>query len=544
MSLVPEDDAAAKSAPRSAPELAVLLLELARIVKARRFYGAGDARLVEVFGRSLRAWRADLSRSGALTLEIHAAGFSELGGGGLLHHARLEDLLRDLQARSVESVSFDADMDGDALAAFADLVAAEPPDGAEAASFDERLQRVVPVGISVRLRAEAPAAARSDASEPAPAVAATAELEQADAAELGRDAGVSPEADTLPMDPSEQLSQLDMLLAELEVCETPSDYQDLARRSLVEAERMRENSAVVRVLERFAGDAESKQNRVQDVAASLLERFSTGDALGSLLDRVAHAEGGEQVRAVQILALVGEPIVAPVLDRMAAFPERIRRERLAPLVLALGERCVPELMRRLDLSDRGASRSAALLLGMLQHPAAIPRLAELSLDADLALRDEAGKALVRIGGDDAVAALARGLRDKSAEVAIAAAHHLAATSSAQAVAPLGHALERALGAKDVNLAKELLRALGRLGRPEANSIFGSLMRRKSGLGSRWMRDVKIAAASALATVPGDQAVALLAEALQTRDDALRRAAQRALDRRAESVSRAVPGALR
>jgi HEAT repeat protein len=59
-----------------------------------------------------------------------------------------------------------------------------------------------------------------------------------------------------------------------------------------------------------------------------------------------------------------------------------------------------------------------------------------------------------------------------------------------------------------------------------------------------MRDVKVAAASALATVPGDQAVALLAEALHTRDEGLRRAAQRALDRRAESATRGAPGTLR
>lgn len=135
-----------------------------------------------------------------------------------------------------------------------------------------------------------------------------------------------------------------------------------------------------------------------------------------------------------------------------------------------------------------------------------------------------------------MAGLVRGLRGDRA-VAISAVQHLAGTASARAVAPLGHALERALEAKDVELAKEILRALGRVGRPEANVIFGAVMRRRAGLTSRWLKDVKVAAASALATVPGDQAVALLAEALQSRDEPLRRAAQRALDRRAEAVAR-------
>ena len=53
-SIVPSMDSAVGSeAPgesqRSAPELATLLLELARLVKARRYYGPGDARLARVF---------------------------------------------------------------------------------------------------------------------------------------------------------------------------------------------------------------------------------------------------------------------------------------------------------------------------------------------------------------------------------------------------------------------------------------------------------------------------------------------------------------
>ena len=173
---------------------------------------------------------------------------------------------------------------------------------------------------------------------------------------------------------------------------------------------------------------------------------------------------------------------------------------------------------------------------MLQHPAAVPRLADLATGPDPLLREEAARALVRIGSEDAVAGLARGLRGERA-AAISCVQHLAGTASAKAVAPLGHALERALEAKDVELAKEIVRALGRLGRPEANVIFGALMKRKAGLTSRWLKDVKVAAASALGTVPGDQAVALLAEAIQSRDEPLRRAAQRALDRRAEAVAR-------
>ena len=51
---------------RTAPELATLLLELGRLVRARRYYEPGDPKLADVFARSLRAWRSDLERRGSI----------------------------------------------------------------------------------------------------------------------------------------------------------------------------------------------------------------------------------------------------------------------------------------------------------------------------------------------------------------------------------------------------------------------------------------------------------------------------------------------
>ena len=91
-------------AARSAPELAVLLLELASIVKARAFFAPGDAKLAHAFERCLRTWRSDLARHGALELAVGAGGFREIGGGGVLQHARLADLLGELRSRGLKAV--------------------------------------------------------------------------------------------------------------------------------------------------------------------------------------------------------------------------------------------------------------------------------------------------------------------------------------------------------------------------------------------------------------------------------------------------------
>lgn len=518
---------------RSAPELAVLLLELASVVKARSVFAPGDAKLAAVFERCVRAWRADLSRHGALELELTPDGFREVGSLGVLRHARLGELRETLRGHALAGVRFDSDLDGDALAGFVHLLADRGPSAPKGAAFATRLTALAPVGIAARAEPipDAPAAPE----EPQPTAEPTEERTlpgSADAQFLEAD----PDSDTMPIEEPEPADTLGVLLSELADCTSHASYLDLARRAVTEADRARDAGATYRVLDALAQHIETKQERLGDIARSFLVSQCQGDALRDLLERAARGVGAEQVRAAQILALIGEPAAAAVLERLPAYPEPVQRERLIPLVLALGERAIPELMQRVARPEREVARAAALILGMLQHPGAIQPLGELIASPDATLREEAARALARIGSEEAVAALARALRGPR-EAQISAAQHLAGSASAKAVAPLGHALERALEAKDVDLAKEILRALGRLGRPEANPIFAAVMHRKAGLTGRWLKDVKVAAASALASVPGDQAVALLAEGLQSRDEPLRRAAQRALDRRAEAVSR-------
>jgi len=538
MDRIPQGGTEHAPAFRSAPELAVLLLELASLVKARGIFAPGEPKLAAVFERCVRAWRTDIARHGALALELTPEGFREVGGGGVLRHARLGELLGVLRGRALKRVRFDAGLDGDALAGFVHLLAEQGASATTGEAFAGRLMTLVPIGIAVEVEVEDRAAeplAEAAPQPPAPlaepqALAPQAPLREEQVPEADSD------SDTMPIEPAPHSDALGALLGELRSCESTASYLDLARRAITEAERARDAEATYRVLDAIAQHVEMKEQRLGEVARSFLVSLCQGEALRDLLERTARGSGAELVRSAQILALVGEPAAAAVLDRMTAYPELVQRERLVPLVLALGERAVPELMQRLVRPEREIARGAAHILGMLQHPGAVPPLSDLAASADPLLREEAGRALVRIGSEDAVSALASGLRGDRA-VAISAVQHLAGTASPKAVAPLGRALERALEAKDVDLAKEILRALGRVGRPEANAIFGSVMHRKAGLTGRWLKDVKVAAASALATVPGDQAVALLAEALESRDEPLRKAAQRALDRRAEAVAR-------
>ena len=143
---------------RTAPELATLLLELGRLIRARRFYPAGDARLAAVYERSLRAWRADLERRGPLDLELSADGFRESGGRGVLSHPGLVELQRDLAERGLTRLCFDADLDGEAFAAFAEVLATETDKIATRGGFAAAFYAHSPAGILINgvALAEAP----------------------------------------------------------------------------------------------------------------------------------------------------------------------------------------------------------------------------------------------------------------------------------------------------------------------------------------------------------------------------------------------------
>src|SRR3990172_4538171 len=89
---------------RTASDVASLLVELGRALKARRFYPEGDRRLAELLQRGWRAPRAELERSGPLEIEIREGGVRFAGAS--LGRGVLDELARELAARDVGRLRF------------------------------------------------------------------------------------------------------------------------------------------------------------------------------------------------------------------------------------------------------------------------------------------------------------------------------------------------------------------------------------------------------------------------------------------------------
>ena len=97
----------------------------------------------------------------------------------------------------------------------------------------------------------------------------------------------------------------------------------------------------------------------------------------------------------------------------------------------MGEAALPELLRAFESGEPPAVRAAARLAGELQNPRTVHHLAELLEGPEASLRQEAAKALVRIGDARAVDVLVRGLESAVSGVLNLAAFCLGAVPSAR-----------------------------------------------------------------------------------------------------------------
>ena len=109
---------------RSGPDVASLLVELGRLLRACRFYGQGHATVADLFRRTVRAFQGEIERAGPLELRIEAGSF-QFEGGRLLPHV-LDELATELVVRRLRSIRLGAPLDADAFAALVQVASMDP----------------------------------------------------------------------------------------------------------------------------------------------------------------------------------------------------------------------------------------------------------------------------------------------------------------------------------------------------------------------------------------------------------------------------------
>ena len=548
-----------ESPGRGPADVATLLIELGRALKACRFYPPEHPARKATLDRGFRAWQSELGRAGALDLELRQRAFRIAGTSDPIGRGALDDLARELVHRAVRRIHFAPGLGAEEFAALVAVLSLDP-DAVAAAGGIERAfyERSQAGGVTLNEVDYKAALERETSGEPAHGEAGAetpggdgtppgGASETGDGDPLAALAQVQAPPDeardgSLPSEPeADRSAELVSLLRRLDECRDDQRYGELLREIAVRTASLPDerpcDDAYRAILVLSAHATESaRSERQRALAEDALFQLASGPRLDDVVARACATGPLGSVRATQILLQLGAHAVPRLLDTLLRESQPERRGQLNAVLIAMGEKAMPEVKSALQAGDPERARLAARLAGEIQNPAVVPYLRNLLRDSDapLELAREAAKALVRIASPGALQTLVEALGSPRPELAAAAAVCVGASGTPRALEPLVNALRRALREGEFELAREAIRALGRLGRHEALPVLEDILTRRSLLGRRRLRDLKMAAAAAVARLPGEEARVCL-ERLAGRGDAqVRRAAQTALERRAET----------
>ena len=206
-------------------------------------------------------------------------------------------------------------------------------------------------------------------------------------------------------------------------------------------------------------------------------------------------------------SILAEFDAATSSDRYAQALQKLMRSR---------QNVVPDLLMRLEGNDLNLAKKAALALGYLRSPQAIPSLVAEALNPSRSLCWHAASALSYIGNPEAVGILIKMLHHNSVQVQAAAAKALGRNGLA-AASPLVEALNRC----DDLVKLHAAHALGQIGSPIAVPALTTALTHTS-------RSIRFEATKALAQIKSPLAATALAERLTDTDLGVQAQAAQAL----------------
>ncbi|HXZ84542.1 MAG TPA: HEAT repeat domain-containing protein, partial [Myxococcota bacterium] len=423
----------------SADDLAPLLFELARALRARRAHPPEHPVVAEALGRVAAAWRA-AARAGEAELALRDGGL-ERGDGRPLEGPGALELASELRARGIERVVLRGEPAPAELSLLVETLAREP--------------------AALGAAGGAAAVVRAAGAGGFELVAATAKSDAAPG-------GESAEANAFL---GQHIAELVRLLADLERCDDIAGYNLLANKIevcvdvLVRAKRLLDGYRAAIVYARHATTAGVRGDALRREAGDRLRRLATNEALlDAIVEQACVATGLASVQANQVLIAIGAPAVGSLLRHCAAARDA-SRERAAQTLIAMGDVALVAVVDELRSGVPERARRAARLLGEMQNPRGVEFLADALRADDVALAREAARALARIPTDSAVSALIAGLRLAPA-IAETCAGCLGGVRQTSAARALGELLDLEREVSD-GLRKEAIRSLGRLASAEA-----------------------------------------------------------------------------
>jgi HEAT repeat protein len=282
---------------------------------------------------------------------------------------------------------------------------------------------------------------------------------------------------------------------------------------------------LVQDLRRDAEEMRGRSPHVRAMVMLAIQRVSTRPVVEELVQRLGKARSEEERTGLRSTLLhVGADTVTPLVRELVAATDVSARRAYRDALVALDHVGVPLLEDMVGDERWFVVRNMVGILGEIRSADAIEHFRRTIEHSDARVRRETVLALSKVGGEEAVPLLAKGLNDTETALRCAAALGLGLTKLSVAVGPL---LNRLPQESDGEVEVEIVRALGRVGDPRAVPV---LAERASGGGffSRVPAPLRVEATRALGEIGGDAARAVLQRLLRERNAEVREAAVKAL----------------
>jgi HEAT repeat protein len=256
-----------------------------------------------------------------------------------------------------------------------------------------------------------------------------------------------------------------------------------------------------------------------------VHRISARPVIEELVQRLGKARSEEERTGLRSTLLhIGADTVSALVRELVGATDVSARRAYRDALVALDHVGVPLLEDMVGDERWFVVRNMVGILGEIRSADAVEHFRRTIEHSDARVRRETVLALSKIGGEEAVPLLAKGLNDAEASLRGAAALGLGLTKLSVAVGPL---LNRLPQEGDAEVEVEIVRALGRVGDPRAVPV---LAERASGGGffSRVPSSIRVEATRALGEIGGEPARAVLQRLLRERNPEVRDAAIKAL----------------
>jgi HEAT repeat protein len=261
-------------------------------------------------------------------------------------------------------------------------------------------------------------------------------------------------------------------------------------------------------------------------ARTALDRLAVGPALGSMVAHLPTLDDAQFERLKAVCLAIGERLIPPLTEALAAEGLTRPRERLTAVLMAFGGSARHDL-HRLKKSPNAATRRAAIrLFREAGRGDALADLGELLDDIDPHVQREAAVALLDTGGDRAYELLERTLSKSTERSRATIVQACVAARSEHSVGFFGHLLRHVdHRGESESLYLLSIEALGALGSTAGVPALKEALHRGEWWAPRRTNALRRAAATALARIGTHDALEVLREAMSSGPGGVRAAAR-------------------